>query len=414
MSAPRTSPFTSVRYAERRRGRSTTRVLLVVLVITLVVAVAGAATLWTYAATQMSGVPVTELARADDEAENTLVVTREADGTAGAIAVVQTSPLHPDQTRVLTFPVDLRVQVLGEGARRLGQFLADGDVPLLVDAIQRFTDDGDGNILPLDHYVLVDLPELEGLVTALGGVPDCEQPGQELCGRLAPARVIETLQRSGTPADDDPERVRAVHHVVRNTLAELRASAVLWRPLRTKELVDRWVATVETDRDLGPRSLARIADAIAATPGTALDVRVVPGTREDGVVTATPEQAQQLFTAFADPAEPLPADAGVEAPRELVPADITIRVLNGVGRSGLAGEVADFLSDKGFAIESTDNADRFDEGRKTEIAHAPGDSDRAELVAGYFPGAEVREVAADALPAGVDVVVTVGGDWSRA
>lgn len=411
VTSHRSSPFTSVRYAERRRWRSG-RLVVVGLAVVLVLAVVGVASLWVYAATSLSGVPVTELARADDGAENTLLVVRAEDGTAGTIAVVQSTP-ERDGPAVLVFPADLRVQVLGEGTRRLGDFLADGGVSMLVDAVQRFTDDGDGRIVGLDHYVTVDLGALRELLVELGGVPDCDDPAtDELCGRLSPDAALAALAPAGDASDDAPERFAAAHRVLRNAVHELRERASVLRPLETKRLIDRYVAAIGTDVDLGPRSFDRLAEGVVATPASAVDVRVVPGVREGDVVRAEPEQAQTLFAAFADPSTPLPADTGTAAPLELTPANVAVRVLNGAGVSGLAAEVAEFLSGKGFAIESTDNADVFDPNAVTVVAHTAGGLERAELVAGYFPSATLREVAE--LPDGVDVVVTVGGDWSSA
>ncbi len=412
VSSHRSSPFTSVRYAERRRRGSGLRAVGVLLALLLLLAVIAVGGLWVYAATSLSGVPVTELARTDDQAQNTLVVLREADGSAGSVAIVQTSPLRP-RPAVLVFPADLKVQLLGEGTRPLGDFLTDGGIGQLVDAVQRFTDDGDGNVIGLDHFVLVDLPRFGELVTALGGVPDCAEPTvDEVCGRSAPARVMEVVSPSGTSADDEPAHVLEVLGVVRNTLAELDAQTSPLRPLRTKRLIDAYVAAVETDRDLGPGSFDELAMSVVATSAVAVDVRVIPGVREEGAVRAEPEQAQTLFAAFADPSQPLPADTGITAPVELGPADVSVLVLNGTGVAGLAGEVAGFLTDKGFVIEDTDNAESFDPTSATVVEHGPGGQERAALVAGYFPGATVREVESPTTAA--DVTVIVGGDWSSA
>ena len=116
-----------------------------------------------------------------------------------------------------------------------------------------------------------------------------------------------------------------------------------------------------------------------------------------------------LLAAFHE-VRPLPPAIGLEAPRELVPDDVTVQVLNGVGRPGVAGDMAEFLEERGFTVADVDNAPRFDDRAPTSIGYV-GEEHRllAELVASFLPGAEVRELI-NPPPDGVQVVVTVGAN----
>lgn len=399
LTQPRSSVFTSVRYAERRPWRTRIRIALLVLLTLVVLAAVVVVALWVYASLRISGVPVSALERADDGAENTLVVATGGDDVAG-IAVVQTAEAR-SAPAVLLLPRELLVEVQGGGTRRLADFQADGGIAVLVDAVQDYTG------IPLDHYAVVSVDGVAGLVGTLGGVPLCKVPGSEGCPVLTSDDVANRLAATGSADDDDPDRARRVHEVLRNGLTAVTRPGLLWNPLRVKRLVDGYASAVETDRDLGPRGLRRLAGHLAAVPADELAVRVVPGVREDGTVRAAIEPAEALFQAFRE-LEPLP-DTGIEAPVELVPADVTVRVLNGVGRAGLAAEMATFLESKGFVIADTDNAAAFDRNAATTIRHAEGAQDRAELVAGFIP--EVTTIEVGRVPEGVDVVVTVGSDW---
>lgn len=401
VTQPRSSVFTSVRYAEKRRWRSSLRTALVVVLVLALLAVGVLATLWVYASLSISGVPVSGLDRADDGARNTLVLGTTTDGQVAGIGIVQTAETR-EAPAVLLLPRELLVQAEGEGTRPLADFWVDGGIALLVEAVQDFTG------IALDHYVTVDVEALAGVVGELGGVPLCEVPGDEGCRRIPAADVVAALAPTGTPADDDPERARGVHDVVRNGLYEATRPGLLWNPLRVKRLVDGYDRAVATDQDLGPRGLRSLAGGLAALAPDRLDIRVVPGTREGDTVRAAIEPAETLFQAFRE-IEPLPA-TGTEAPVELTPDQVTVRVLNGVGRAGVAAEMAAFLESKGFVIESTDNAAAFDANARTSIRHAEQAPDEAELVASFLP--EVDSVQAGDVPAGVDVVVTVGSDWS--
>lgn len=400
MTQPRSSVFTSVRYAERRRWRSWARIGVVVLLVVVLLALLAVAGVWIYAWLRIGADPVSGLARADDGVANTLVVATDGAGTTG-MAIVQTGDGRPAPA-VLLLPGNLLVEVQGEGTRPLADFHAEGGVPVLVDAVQDYTE------IPLHHYVLVDVEGVARLAETLDGVALCEVPGDEGCRRIDSAAVAERLAASGTPTDDDPERARRIHAVVRNGLHDATRPSLLWNPFQVKRLVDGYVAAVETDRELGPVGLRNLAQDLAALPPGALEVRVVPGVREEGAVRAAIEPAEALFQAFRE-VEPLPA-TGIEAPVELTPADVTVRVLNGVGTAGLAAEMATFLEDKGFVIESTDNAVPFARDAATRIRHAADAADLAELVAGFIP--EATTIEAGRVPEGVDVVVIVGADWS--
>lgn len=401
MTTPRSSPFTSVRYAEKSPWRSAARGGVVAVAVLLVLVVVLYATLYVYGLVSVTGVPVAELERADDGADNTLLVVTDQGAVAG-MAVVQVS----DQRRtpaVLLLPLDLRVQAEGQGTRRLAAFHEDGGIALLVDAVQDFTS------IPLDHYLTVSVDGLARLADLLGGIPLCREPGADGCRIAVAAEVAEAFRPVGGDADDDPARVAELDTILRNAVYGATRTSVLLNPLRAKRLVDLYASAVSSDRDLGPRGLRQMAESIAAVPGDALQVRVVPGVRQGEEVRATMGRAVTLFEAFRQ-VGPLP-DAGLEAPRELTPADVTVRVLNGVGAAGLAADMAGFLEGKGFVIESTDNARLFDRNAPTRIVYGEGGRDKAVLVAGFVP--EAGEIEEGQVPDGVDVVITVGSDWSR-
>ncbi|MCH7541194.1 LytR C-terminal domain-containing protein [Patescibacteria group bacterium] len=54
-----------------------------------------------------------------------------------------------------------------------------------------------------------------------------------------------------------------------------------------------------------------------------------------------------------------------EPPKEVTRKDFSVRVLNGSGIAGVAGEARDFLASKGYTIESIGNAENFDYQKMT-------------------------------------------------
>ena len=53
-----------------------------------------------------------------------------------------------------------------------------------------------------------------------------------------------------------------------------------------------------------------------------------------------------------------------------LPEDVTVQVLNGVGRPGVAGDMAEFLVDRGFVVLEVGNANRFSDRAPTRTRFA--------------------------------------------
>jgi hypothetical protein len=393
----RPPPFTSVRFAERRRWRTAVRVgVLVVVLAVLGTAAAGLFSV-VYAVTRIDGTAVAGLERSDGTATNVLVVLVSEEGAeADGIAVVQVAETRPAPA-VLVLPTRLRVTLLGEGTRPLVDHHTQGGIPLLVDAVSEYTG------LELQHYVEVDVAALAAGVDRLGGVPECPEPPTEVCPTLVGAEVLERLAAPADGAVSGPERVQAVVSVLSAVAAAADGTNPVLSPITTKRLVDGVVASVRSDADLGPLPARRIARFAGVEP----EVRVVPGIVVDGLVSAEPEQTAALLQSLVEVA-PWPEGAGVEAPRAPQPSEVRVRVLNGIGRAGIASATADALEQAGFEVVETGNAEPFDPNALTSIQHGPGAAPLAELVAEALGFGMLEEI--DEAPTGAEIVVVVGTD----
>ncbi len=85
-----------------------------------------------------------------------------------------------------------------------------------------------------------------------------------------------------------------------------------------------------------------------------------------------------------------------------------VRVLNGTGTPGAAGDTAADLGAAGFGPGGLGDADNFGYA-KTEIRYGPGAQPKAALLARYLGG--VGKLVSDSTVRGTDLVLVIGADW---
>lgn len=403
MSSTREPPFRSVRTHDRRRLRTAQRVALVAALLVLLTILATIATTWVLVASRIEGTSVVALDREPDSAMRNVVVALAPgpDGPVDGVFVLQASG-ERDQPAVLVLPVNLEVDVADRGVFQLGEVADAGGMALLVEEVGEYTG------LDIHHYVRVDRVALAEAIDRNGGITDCPTADALACPNVLGADVLASLAPP-TDAVSGPDRVQALADTARLVGGEVSRLRTLVDPRRALRWADEWSQVLRTDVDPGLFGLRDLGRLLAGVdPGT-LQVRVLPGLVDGGRLTVTPEEAQVLLDAFATGAR-LPGDVGLEAPRELVPEDVVIKVLNGVGTAGAASEMTEFLEDRGFQTVEPDNAPRFDDRSPTTIGYASEEElPLAQLVASFLPGAELKQLV-EPPPEGVQVVVTVGAN----
>lgn len=429
------------RAPRRTRMRRMLRLIGIGLLGLLVLALVAALVLWRYATSQLERIDPPALGErtSPDPVPGTLnVLVVGSDSREGlspqeleilgteavggdrtdTIMLVQVSPVR-QQAVVLSFPRDLVVDIPGHGSGKINSVYGEGGADLLIRTVQQYTG------VTVDHYVQVNLAGFLRLARAVGGVEVClEQPledvgpgGQNFTGLDLPAgcQVLDAVAaarfvRARHVADDqfgrdDFGRIARQQYFIRQAMRKVTSAGTLLNPLRVKRLIDVVARSVVTDRGLGVGEMVRLANALEGLEPADLETRTIPSYAKGGFVYAYPEQAETLFQALRE-GRPLP-EVGIDPPAELLPQQVTVAVLNGVGTEGLAAEVAELLRSGGFRIGEVTNADSFDVA-VTTIGYGPGERARAELVAALVPG-ELIEL--EQAPAGADVVLTIGADW---
>jgi LCP family protein required for cell wall assembly len=270
--------------------------------------------------------------------------------------------------------------------------------------------------ISVNHYVQVDFTGFQTMVDALGGVTICstedvydkfsglrlKQGNQLLRGRQALAYV---RARKNLGDGSDIGRIQRQQRFLGAMIRKATSSRLLFNPLALTRFLDAATKSLTLDRgtslrdlkslgdqlrDLDPKKVtfltAPIANQDYSPPGTSLKGKVlldaVGGRRLwDSIINDKPAPAK----GSAKPATSAAAKVTLTA----APADVSVRVLNGVGRDGLAARTAADLTSVGFAVTNTGNGPAGTTA--SQVRYAPSRLDAARTLAAAVPGAVLQE-----------------------
>jgi hypothetical protein len=168
------------------------------------------------------------------------------------------------------------------------------------------------------------------------------------------------------------------------------------------------MANLTVDSTFEVKDALRMVQAFRPVGPAGVEMVALP-TKPSGVHLSVSSDAQPLLARLKGEAEPAPTGeaSGAKAPR-VAPSDVRVRVLNGTGTPGQAGDAGSDLGAAGFSPGGLGDADRFGYAR-TEIHYAPGAQPKAAFLARYLGG--VGKFVADSSVRGTDLVLVIGGDW---
>ncbi|MGY1841092.1 MULTISPECIES: LCP family protein [unclassified Modestobacter] len=342
-------------------------------------------------------------------------------------------PADGSKASFVSFPRDSWVDIPGHGEDKLNAAYAYGRMnapdgasedaknaqgaQLLVQTISGLTG------LRIDHYAEVDLLGFFELSSVVGGVEVnlCNAvDDREWSGAYFPAGVqtitgadalkfVRQRHNIGTTSSDFDRIVRQQVFIA-GVLRKMLSEDVLLDLGKQRELVQAASHALTVDQNL---NLLQLAQQMQSVTAGSIEFQTVPNLgddREEGKSIIRLEDEDTLHAFFAElNAAPPAADAPApEAVEPVDPADVTVDVYNGSGRSGLAASAAASLQQAGYGVGTTANADSsgYD---VTEIRFAAGDEALAATVAGSIPGA-VTKLVDDATAGTVQVVL--GSDFN--
>lgn len=320
---------------------------------------------------------------------------------------------------LMSLPRDLFVPIAGTGKKdRINSAFSLGR-DVLIDTIK------ENFGIPIHHYIEVDFVGFQELVSAIGGVAFYfEEPvrdrhsglfiPQSGCINLvgdqalafARSRYLERKNaKTGKwePADGiaDLGRMSRQQEFIRKAISRA-VSKGLSDPFTLKSLIDTGVSSVGLDPTLGISEITDLGRRFADFDADTLLTYTLPveNFRTSGgaaVVRLNDREAEPIFNIFRG----LPPD-------DLRPDLITVTVLNGTGRPGLASDVTGALSRVGFQMGTPANTK--EPQAASVLFHSSGSENAARRVARHL-SAPIPIVVDDSVPAG-EVVLVVGPDFT--
>lgn len=332
--------------------------------------------------------------------------------------------IDPEQEKagILSIPRDLWVEIPGFKNKQRINIAYDGErgPHRLITTIRE-------NLgVNIDHFVEVDFDGFRGIVEALGGVKvyfpapardhlselDVPKAG---CIELSPeqalayvrARHFQTYEsgRWRTDPTSDFGRIARQQDFMRRVMSSA-IKAGIRNPVKANQIVDRIIDDITIDRALGTKDMLKVAQRFRNITPESVDMVTLPTEPETiggaAVLVLKEPEAQKVIDRFN----------GVDAPSadalpDILPQEVSVRVLNGTGIGGQASKVAEDLQNAGFRLATppTGDADSF-RYEKPVIRHHPSAREDARLLEAYLQsGATIQE---DRTLVTADIVLVTG------
>ncbi|HPB72691.1 MAG TPA: LCP family protein [Phycicoccus sp.] len=265
----------------------------------------------------------------------------------------------------------------------------------------------------IDHYAVVNFEGFSAMVDALGGVEVCtpvavNDPLSELvlpAGRstlnghdaLGYVRARKTLSDGS-----DLGRIKRQQAFMASVAQKAVSTEMLRRPDKVYGFLSAATKSLTTDPQFGVSEMADVAKSLQNVGAQHIQFVTVPvedypkdrnrvqWTDNADIVWNAIKADSPLGTPGSTPS-PSSSSSGTASPSAepltVSPARISVRVLNGSGIKGIAGQAAEALRVQGFASVTAGDAPR---ALGVLVEYSPYQEDAARTVAAAFPGATLR------------------------
>ena len=270
----------------------------------------------------------------------------------------------------------------------------------------------------IDHFVEVNFQGFQRMVNALDGVNIClskpiNDPIRYLDGHYIGSGLVlgaghHTLKgkqalafvraRYGIGDGSDLGRIKDQQLFISAVIRKATSDRLLFNPIGLYDFLDAATKSIRTDPGFGLSQMKDLADRLhGLKPGRVVLLTVPIIFDAPGVPSADvawdPAKAPALWTALRTD-QPLPGEVTSPQPKAsspsstvtltVPPSQITVRVLNGTGQSGIGHTVANELAAQGFTV-SSGNADASTY-RTTVVRYGSSRVQSSQTVAAAVPG----------------------------
>lgn len=340
--------------------------------------------------------------------------------------------LHADPRQrtaaILSIPRDLAVPIAGartDQPQRINTAFEQGPQTLIATIRQSLG-------IEIDHYAQVDFNGFRGVVNAVGGVTiyfpspardkltglnvksaGCvELDGDRALGYVR-SREYEYVENGRWQVDPtgDLGRISRQQDFIRRVIR--KASRAGRNPVTLDSLIDQAVRNVKLDESFSTADIVRLSQRFKSLEPDAVEMLSVPTVDarlgDAAVLRLKQPEARQVIDHFLGKEPPRPSSGGTQVVPDISPNRVRLRVLNGSGAEGQAGQAAKELQSAGFNLAGTGDAEGVDY-TDSVVRYGRGQQDKAQLVKAYL-GGDVK-VEEDATLRGVDLVLVTGSSFS--
>lgn len=337
---------------------------------------------------------------------------------ADTIILVRVDP-RTRRAAMVSFPRDLWLPIAPDGHnQRINTAFEDGPEQLIETIKSNFN-------IPIHHYAQVDFKGFQGLVDAVGGVTIyLATPVRD---RVTGLHILDTgcvelhgdqslayvrsrhfqYQENGRWKSDpsgDLGRITRQQDFIRRALREALSKG-LTNPARLNRLVNVGLKNVKVSKSLDLKDVVNLGKNFRSLSPETLQQYQLPVTnaRINGaavlkILDKDKPKAEAIFQVFRGTPPP--------AAQDVQPSAVTVRVLNGSGQAGQAGDASAALQQSGYTVTSPGDATRTS---RTIIRYGAGQEAKAQLLERYLVnGADIQEYPG---LEGVDVVLVTGKDF---
>ena len=385
--------------------------------------------------TRIDGVPGSKLADKDGAALNVLLIGddhRPAHASQALLHQLGTQqdgggintdtmlllhlPAHGGAPTAISFPRDSWVDIPGYGKGKLNSAFSRGaangggdagGVRLLINVLQNMTG------LTVDHFVRVSLLGFYDIAQALGPVQVClNHPARDSYSGINLPAGVSTLnasqalafvrQRHGLLRGDLDREVRQ-QYFLSAELHKVVSAGTLLNPAKQQQLLSAVSSAMQTDTGLDLLDLATRMQGVSPDKVT---FATIPITGTPTIQDANGNDVSIVAVDFAAMPAFINRITGQQSAYDKAtaadPGSVTVRVINGSGKPGLAAANTTALSRLGFSVGTPANGTRQTD---TTITYPKGMESQAKAVAAHVPGAAVTVSTSVS-----QVTVTLGTD----